>query len=262
MVDYLVAVCDSCGHTVHISTEHQGRRAKCPRCDGIIKIPGSETSVRLRSDRELTREARAKAGKTGPETDHERPAARSSRHATGKYKKVVPKPPSSKSLPLILTLVATGVVVVVIAIVLLKGGSTEHESKAAGKSAQPPAPPPPPPPDPRAGDRRAVEERVSDFVRAFNTNNLNEVASFYTADIDTVRKAYGVLPSLDSEIKYEKPEIKSIDFQDPNVLVKISVRRVIRNKETGSADAKDGVERVLIWTKVSEVYKIANPPNF
>src|SRR5688572_1508482 len=111
MVDYLVAVCRSCGHTVHISAEHQGRRAKCPKCDGIIEIPKSDTSIRIRSDRELTRDARAKAGKTGPDTDHDRTSGRTGRHGTGHYRRAVPKPSGPRRLALVITLIATAVIV-------------------------------------------------------------------------------------------------------------------------------------------------------
>ena len=155
-----------------------------------------------------------------------------------------------------------------ILVVLLKGsgGSKEAEGSKAGPKTGRPAPPPPPPPpavDPRADDREAITGRVREYVSVFNSNNLNRVAAFYSADIDAVRKAFGeVLPSMDSEIAYEDLEIKSIDFQDPNVHVKIAVRRVIRNKEAGTSDAQDGVERLLIWSKTGEKYQIVGPPRF
>jgi hypothetical protein len=264
MVDYLVAVCRACGHTVHVSTVHQGRRAKCPQCDAIIEIPKNETSIRIRSDRELTREAREKAGK-GPESDPNQHAQSRSRHQTGKYRRVVPKKSGTKRMGLILTLVATVLIVAGILVVLLKNSGDSKETGGPKSGVKtPPPPPPPPPPDPRAADKEAFRDRVKDYVRDFNSNNLNRVAAHYAnADIDAMRKAFGeALPSMDSEIAYEKVEIKSIDFQDPNVSVKFTVDRVVRNKESGASETKEGVERLIVWTKVGEKYLITSPPQF
>src|SRR6266850_4079400 len=158
MTDHLIAVCKLCGHTVRISLEHGGRRAKCPKCDGIIEIPKGETSIRLRSDRELTREARAKAGRTGPDTDSDAPAARSGgRHTTARIRRVARKEAPARRVALVVTVVATAAIVAGIAIVLLKrpaGGATSGPPPptvpAPGKKPHPPAPPAPPPPVPFA----------------------------------------------------------------------------------------------------------------
>src|SRR5258705_5144770 len=76
MTDYLVAMCDSCGHHVRVSLEHGGRRAKCPKCAAIIEIPKTESGIlRLRTVTELTRETRAKAGRGGPDSDPTVPVA-------------------------------------------------------------------------------------------------------------------------------------------------------------------------------------------
>src|SRR6185503_5753496 len=121
MTDHLIAVCKLCGHTVRISLEHEGRRAKCPKCEGIIDIPKSETSVRLRSDRELTREARAKAGR-GPDSDPETPAAGlAGRHTSVRMRRAaVKQAPPARKWTLIVTLVATAALVAGIVIIILR----------------------------------------------------------------------------------------------------------------------------------------------
>jgi hypothetical protein len=113
MSDYLTAVCRFCGHAVKMTVEHGGRRAKCPKCEGIIEIPKGETSLRLRSDRELTSEARAKAGK-GPDTDLEDTPSQAGRTGAARVRRTAlpPKRPASRrNTALIITLIATALVI-------------------------------------------------------------------------------------------------------------------------------------------------------
>lgn len=265
MTDYLIAVCKSCGHTVRISLEHGGRRAKCPKCEGIIEIPKGETSIRLRTDRELTREARAKAGKTGPDTDHDMPGVRSrGKHATARMRRVAPKA-GPRRTGLVITLVATAAVIVGIAIVLLgkpagETGTNAPPSPAFPSPKGPPPLPPSPPPDPNLALRETIRGRVFEYVGVFNKSNPAKIAEFYTCDVDTVRKAFGILPSMDHELKYEDVKIKTFEFADPEVRTTIAFNRILKNTETGASESQPDAERVLTWTKVGEKWMISSPP--
>ena len=266
MLEHLIAVCKSCGHTVRISIEHGGRRAKCPKCEGIIEIPKGETSIRLRSDLELTREARAKAGR-GPESDPSAPAARTSKGATGRiHKKAAPAPkakPKGK-LPLILTVVATAIVLAGIVILLSRQSgnsavSTPPPAPPAKKTPPPPPAPPPPPVDPHAMERAAILDRLDAFVKAFNSHNLNLMAPFYTADSTTLTRAFGALP-VDTEVTYEKFEAKSIEFAQDEIKMTLIVDRVLTDTESGKSEKQSGVERHLVWVPRNEKWVISSPP--
>jgi hypothetical protein len=270
MSDYLIAVCKLCGHTVRISLEHGGRRAKCPRCDGIIEIPKGDTSVRLRSDLELTREARAKAGRTGPDSDPDAPAARiTGRHTSVRIRRVAAKPSApGRRIALIATLVATAAIIGGIAIVLLKKSGGEAAPAAppasipgpAKKTPHPPTPPPPPPPPPFAAEREEITDRLRNYVKEFNTNDLNKLAKFYACDLDTLRRAFGALP-IDTEVTYENAKAKSIDVTNANELrLTLAFDRVLTNTETKKSDKQEGAERVMAWTKKEGKWVITSPP--
>jgi hypothetical protein len=269
MSDYLIAVCKLCGHTVRISLEHGGRRAKCPRCDGIIEIPKGETSVRLRSDLELTREARAKAGRTGPDSDLDTPAARiAGRHTSVRIRRVAAKPSApGRRIALIATLVATAAIIGGIAIVLLKksGGETPPAAPPsipgpAKKTPHPPTPPPPPPPPPFAAERVEIEERLKKYVEDFNTNDLNKLVKYYACDLDTLRRAFGVLP-IDTEVTYQKWKAKAIDVLNENECrVTLTFDRALTNTETKKSDKQEGAERILSWTRKEGKWVITSPP--
>lgn len=270
MSDHLIAVCKSCGHTVRISLEHGGRRAKCPRCDGIIEIPKSETSVRLRSDTELTREARAKAGRLDSDSDPDAPAARiQGRHTSIRMRRVAAKPPApARRIALIATLVATAAIIAGIALVLFKGSGggtppTPPPSSTPGPAKKPPQPPtlpPPPPPPPFAAERGEIEERLREYVREFNTNDLNKLAKYYACDLDTLRRAFGVLP-IDTELAYQDYKAKTIDVLSANECrVTLTFDRVLTNTETKKSEKQEGAERLLVWTRKEGKWVITSPP--
>jgi hypothetical protein len=264
MTDSLIAVCKLCGHTVRISFEHGGRRAKCPKCEGIIEIPKGETSVRLRSDRELTREARAKAGR-GPDSDPDFPAARSGGRGTARMRRATPKPaaPASKGrrLVMIITLVATVAIVAGIVIIIMEQPS--GETSAAHAKKPPPTPPPPPvkekekepPADPRID---MIKSRVGQFVGVFNRNDVTRLTEWYTADVAALTRAFGNILT-DSELSYEDVKVKSVEFPDPNIKTTITFTR-IRKYADGKVDKQENTERVLTWTQRESKWVISSPP--
>jgi len=269
MSDYLIAVCKLCGHTVRISLEHGGRRAKCPRCDGIIEIPKGGTSVRLRSDLELTREARAKAGRMGPDSDPDAPAARSAgKHTTARMRRVARKPAPARRVALVVTLVATAAIIGGIALVLFKrpgegspAAPPPPTAPAPGRKI-PPAPPtpPPPPPPPFAAEREEITDRLRNYVKDFNTNDLNKLAKYYACDLDTLRRAFGALP-IDTEVTYENTKAKSIDVSNSSELrLTLTFDRVLTNTETKKAEKQEGAERVLAWTRKEGKWVITSAP--
>lgn len=268
MADFLRAVCKSCGHHVQISVEHGGRRAKCPKCDGVIEIPKGETSMRLRSDRELTSEARAKAGRTGPDSDHDTPAARiEGRNTSVRMRRVVAtkKAGPGRTWVMVATLVATVAIIGGIALVLLKKSPGESETTApppapAGTARKPPPPPPPgPPPDPNAAAREVIMDRFKVFLKAFNTNDLNKMAPFYTCDLATLTKAFGKLP-VGTEVDYEKFEATQIDFAPTEIKMTLTIDRVVTDTEAKTSKTEEGVQRVLVWTLKDEKWLISSPP--
>lgn len=252
MFDYLTAVCDSCGHTVKVSVEHGGRRAKCPKCEGVIEIPKSgDTSVRLRSDRELTQQARAKMGR-GAESDSERPAGRSAgRHPTAKLRRP-PAPGAARRTALIVTLIATAAVVIGIAVILLRGsGSAPPPPPPPARKPAPPAPAPAPAPpvDPHAQDKEDLRDRVKEYVRVLNEkNDLTKIAEFYhPTDLDKLRRSFGIL-GFDDKLTYENVQAKMIEFPaGEDATVTIAFTRVLTS---GSKDEKSEAQRVLKWRKV------------
>ncbi len=263
MTDHLIAVCKLCGHTVRISLEHGGRRAKCPRCDGIIEIPKGETSVRLRSDVELTKEARAKAGRMGPDSDNDIGAARPGAHpTTARMRRVVKKPGPARRMALVVTLIATAAVLGGIVLIIFKQppAKTVPAAPPPPPPKKPPPPPPPaPPPDPHAVEKEEMKDLIRKFVEVFNKNDLPKLVGFYTCDLDTLRKAFGVL-SIDDLLTYEDVKIKSIEFPERDIKVTIVFNRVLKNTATGVAEKQEGVERVLVWSVVDGKYKLSSKP--
>jgi hypothetical protein len=262
MFDYLTAVCDSCGHTVKVTVEHGGRRAKCPKCEGIIEIPRKgDTSVRLRSDRELNQEARAKMGR-GPDSDPEHPVVRAGGRGTARMRRPAEKPRKARRAALIVTLIATAAVVAGIIVVLLKdSGETPAAPPAAPirkPAPPPPRPPPAPPVDPRAQDKESLRDRVMQYVRILNEkNDLTEIARFYTADMDKIRKAFGIL-GFDDKLTYEDVQVKTIEFPaGEDAAVSIAFTRVLTS---GGKETKDEAVRVFKLAKVDGKWMITSPP--
>ena len=264
MRDHLIAECKSCGHHVRISPEHGGRRAKCPKCDGIIEIPTGETSVRLRSDRELTREARAKAGR-GPESDHALEAVTpiAGRHTSIRSRRVVPRKSSpGRTWAMIATLVATAAIIGGILIIMFKKapGDTPSAAPPAAPAAPAPKPAPPPlPPDPNAAAREEIMSRFRAYLTAFNTNDLNKMAPFYACDLPTLTKSFGKL-AVGTEVDYSKFEAKSIEFAPDEIKMTLIVDRVLADTESKTSTTEEGVERVLVWTQKEGKWVISSPP--
>jgi len=269
MTDYLIAVCKLCGHTVRISLEHEGRRAKCPKCEGIIDIPKSETSIRLRSDRELTREARAKAGR-GPDSDLDTPApGLAGRHTSVRMRRAaVKQAPPARKWTLIVTLVATAALIGGIAIILLRKPSGDSAAPApAGAQApvkKPVAPPTPAPKkeepaDPRASEIEAIKTRAYKYVKVFNLNDMTKLQEFYSCDLTTLTKAFGNILN-DSELTYEDVTVTNVEFADPKIMTTLSFTRVRKYTEGGKVVKEEGVKRVLVWVEFDGKKVITSAP--
>lgn len=267
MTDHLIAVCKLCGHTVRISLEHGGRRAKCPKCEGIIEIPRGETSVRLRSDRELTREARAKAGR-GPDSDPDTPApGPGTRHGTARIRRVPHKTSSpARSWTLIATLVATVAVIAGIVLILFKGSPKDASKAAPPPAASPVAPkktppPGPPPPPVKETDPREdmIKTRLYTWVNVFNRNDMTRLTEYYTSDVSVLTRAFGNILT-DSELRYEGVKVKSVEFPDPDIKTTIVFTRIRKYADGGREDKQEAVERVLVWTKKDDKWVISTPP--
>ena len=267
MTDYLAATCRHCGHTVHITLEQGARRAKCPKCEGIIEISKGDTSVRLRSDRELNQEARAKAGR-GPDTDKEIPAQRPGGRGTARMRRAAPPPKKAAKggkLGLIIGLVAAAVVLIIIVIVLMKKSPGESAATPPPPPAmKAPTPPPPaekkkpdePPPDPRI---ETIKTRIASWVRTFNLNDLTKLAEYYTSDISALTRAFGNILT-DSEIRYANVEVKAVEFLEPDIKTTLTLSRNRVYSGGGKVETQAGIERVLTWTLRDGKYVISSPP--
>jgi len=264
---YLRAVCGSCEHRVRVSVEHAGRRAKCPKCAAIISFPASAQAYPVRSDTELTRDARAKAGEvedvitTGQLLPEPLPTRVEGRGTTLRMRPVVHAP--KRQTPLIIaTLVGAVATLIGIGVLLFREPErTPSKTPEPPPTAPPRKPPPPPtqPPDPHAAERSEIMTRVHRFVKVFNTNDLNKLVEFYDSDLDILRRAFGVLP-LDTEVRYDNHQAKSIDFGANEIRVTLTLDRVLTNTETKKSEKQEGIERVLTWTRKGEKWVISGPP--
>ncbi len=53
----IAVTCDSCGKNLKVPDKFAGKKAKCPKCKGVIRVPGERSSGRMA----------AAAGKTCPD---------------------------------------------------------------------------------------------------------------------------------------------------------------------------------------------------
>ncbi|HEY3226910.1 MAG TPA: hypothetical protein VGK61_07960 [Planctomycetota bacterium] len=270
MTDYLIAMCDSCGHHVRVSLEHGGRRAKCPKCAAIIDIPRTESGIlRLRTDTELTREARAKAGRGDPDSDPSVPAAgrassaRSSggRHTTV-HRRVVHPHRKGRRILLIVSLVATLGIMIAIGAILFKRAPGTAEAPVPPPPTVPKTPPPPPAekPDPYATERGEIQSRLARYIKAFNTNDIeNKISDFYACDLAALNKAFGGL-GMDIKLEYQDWSVASIEFASKEeARVKLKCLRIFTNNDKKTTD-RDEVERALTWSLKDGKWKISSHP--
>jgi len=274
MTDYLIAMCDSCGHHVRVSLEHGGRRAKCPKCAAIIEIPRTESGIlRLRTDTELTREARAKAGRGDPDSDPTVPAAdrtRPSRSSGGKHttvhRKVVHPKKKGGPILLVISLIATVGIMVAIGVILLKKPPGTTEATAPPPPPAPPSKaipaPPKPPPVENEAERDEIVSRLGAYIRAFNTNDIdNKIAEYHDCDAAVLKKAFGKLGG-DFLVTYEpkeKLEVAKFEWSGKNE-ARVTFKCVRAFTENNTTDRKD-IEKTLTWVKKDGKWKIAGQPD-
>jgi len=273
MTDYLIAMCDSCGHHVRVSLEHGGRRAKCPKCAAIIDIPRTESGIlRLRTDTELTREARAKAGRGDPDSDPTVPVAdrgSSSRSSGGRHttvhRRLVHPSGKGRRVVLIVSLVATLGIMIAIGVILLKKPPGAGEAVAPPPTAPPPKPPPPAPPKPapveNETEREEILDRMKEYIKAFNTNDIdNKIAPFHDCDLGVLRKAFGSLGDtflVTYDAKLDTAKFDWVSKREARVTFKCRRTFTVNNTY-----AYKELEKTLTWVfkEDEKKWKISSPP--
>jgi len=263
---YLRAVCGSCEHRVRVSVQHAGRRAKCPKCGTIITFPASSQAYPARSDTELTRDARAKAGEvvedvisTGQLLPEPLPARVEGRGTTIRMRPVVHAPKRQTPL-LIVTLVGAVVALGGIGLLLFRDtGKPPTNSNEPPPSAPPKAPPPPPPPAvvPFEKERNEVSDRFTRFIKAYNENDIGKLAGFYEAEAKVVRQAFEEV-FFKSTLKYEDWSVAKLDVETGKAVLQFRFTKVTTTE--GKVEELRDQERTLTWVRKDEAWVISDPP--
>lgn len=262
---YLRAVCGSCGHRVRVSVEHAGRRAKCPKCQAIIVFPNSAQAYAGRTDTELTRDARAKAGEvedvitTGQLLPEPLPSRVEGRGTTLRMRPVVHAP--KRQTPLIIaTLVGAVAALVGIGVLLFSPPErTASNAPEPPPTAPPRKPPPqaPPAPPPFEKERAEVSDRFTRFIKAYNENDVGKLAGFYEAEPRQVRQAFEEV-FFRSTLKYEDWRVVRMDFEAGKAVLQFRFNR-IRTTDGAKEELKDQ-EKTLTWIRKDDAWVISDKP--
>jgi hypothetical protein len=293
MTDIIRAVCPSCGLTIRVAGEHAGKKAKCPKCAGVITIPRSpDTAAGVVPDSELPT-----VGEEAPAAEpahahakgaHHPPpeAAPEGAHAGGEHahephhphyergkphfikkgtaRRVVPMHPRSTRKTIIFAgmyaLVAIAIGGLVWWMMTRPGGGLPGE-RAERDAAQ--APPPPPPMSQAEID---VRDRFFSYIRTCGSSSgdTKKIAEFYVAERrpDVVQFFNNILESR--WLKYDKCFIASVTMTDTTASMEVTFDRIStdRNTTPGKDPRKTDKDqkRTIGWTLVDGLWLIADAP--
>ncbi len=287
MADLITATCAACAHSVRVPLSYSGRRAKCPKCQGVIQIPAPEAPPAEPdpfapfpdeppppppADSDQTRISAPTWDEADPGAAEPAPAPaaagrRSSHGGTGVRGRkssliaAAANKPDSKA-PVIIT-----VVLLVVGLGALGAALFGHFSKkarpaaTAGPSADPSADPgaTPVPGDPAALAKAEIESRTRDWIAAFNTNDPRNLEPFYAMSQRELNQA---LDSFFSNHTWslEKVELVEVTPGGETAYVKLKYDRVKIERLSKFRSEEPGRERLLNWKKVDGRWVLNGPP--
>lgn len=292
MADIIRASCPGCGLTIRVAAEHGGKKAKCPKCAGVITIPkAADSDAGIVPDSDLPRvgeeapaeaHAHAKGGAHAPPPEpaageahagaaHPDPAHGHAHYERGKAhfmkkgtaRRTVPMHPRSTRKTIIFAsmyfLVAVGI-----------GGlvwwmMTRETGGLPGQRSERNAEPAPPPPPPMSQAEIDVRDRFIAYMRTCGTtSDTKKIAEFYVAERrpDVVQFFNNILESR--WLKYDKCAVATVTLTDTTANMEVTFDRVStdRNATPGQDPKKTDKDqkRTISWTLVDGLWLIADAP--
>ena len=270
MSDIISAKCFGCAHVVKVPGALGGKKARCPKCTNTINIPApTDTAEDVVPDTELPEVARDDEVLDGLPVEEEPPPEAPSREtrprpgSSSSHRRVQAggrqpqgargQPPrygaprKGSSTRLIVGIAVGVLAVIVIVAVAASGGKKHPPPKKTGDGQEQTGGQPV---REKTADDLALEDRVRDYISAFNRGNIAQAAQFYGDRANEVKQAIGRMAD-------EGTQYKNFNFKSTNAgtgVVTITCEYVTKS---GTDPNK---EVTFNWKNVEGTWILADKP--